>query len=808
MSHNEGREPGTDALKTFTGFRNFRIGLDDWVQTVNSAMVNSIVPGIELSKTVDEAVRALHGDSALITDNFSFVNHALDAYREMDAIIQGYHAFNVGVHSMTNAQEFQQEQEQLFGAWTGEETAKFQQMTEQRNQQEEQQEQPAKRKAGRPRKDKPADQDGKKKSKLDQVREARARKRDTVPNDVVPPELLAKRAKLNQYVATHSYAAGKDRYQHDISRELATLPLTDFGNALRLFYRYGEVLRYVPEKSKFFYWSERGIWKEDTAGQYVRDMAFKTLAYLDIEAKLLPLPTDRDGNVIPRPEVAMLRDATPAEQDAIVEYALRDQQYEGLIKWMIKSQSSHSITAMVKEFGALPGVPTSLLDFDALDYRLNCRNGILDLKTGELLPHDPKELHTKMTGCDFPTNPDEARAYWEKFINKITGGNKDLQRFLQQVIGEGLAGVQQDDMLPVCYGPGSNGKTVFSEIIKEVMGDYAGTASSDLFLQRDSEGISNDKAALVGVRFLTASETDEGRKLNEATVKSLTGGDTQTVRFLYGEFFSMTPKFTPLLLTNHKPIINGTDNGIWRRVKLVPWLHNFETDPEREDKPAVMSKLRAELSGILAWAFSGYQDRQSYGKLYIPEEVQNETKAYRVESDTLGEFLEDYCVIGGPDLMVLRKDLYDKYIEFAGGAGMRYTMTEKSFAMKLKDRPDLNVGSYRDGKARRYWTGIRLLEDGETPPERPTADKQNQHTNEQPASEQPGQASLPIIPTADQIANWPDDAYQYAGEPRSYPCMKHPDGKWVPYYSIDEVWRYACSECHPEVVASKGAKYN
>jgi putative DNA primase/helicase len=335
-------------------------------------------------------------------------------------------------------------------------------------------------------------------------------------------------------------------------------------------------------------------------------------------------------------------------------------------------------------------------------------------------------------------------------------------------------------------------------------------ANSDLFLSKQSEGISNDRAALVGVRFLTVSETDEGRKLNESLVKGLTGGDTQMVRFLRQEFFPMTPKLTPFMFTNHKPIITGTDNGIWRRVKLVPWLHNFETDPEREDKKDVYSKMRAELSGILTWMYKGYRARVEAGKLVIPDVVQNDTAEYRQQSDTLGEFLEDYCVTDEENATVTIDDLYKKYREFASSAGIsdNYTLTKKGLTGKLKERSDIPFLKPDRKAGVRFWIGIRLLNDGEEPHAR---NKKEEPTPEQSQPEEPPTQKPLGVPTADQIANWPDDAYQYAGEPRSYPCMKHPDGRWVPYCTeqIDgPKWFYACDGCHPEVVASKGAKYN
>jgi putative DNA primase/helicase len=603
---------------------------------------------------------------------------------------------------------------------------------------------------------------------------------------------------------------GDEAYQYEISRMLAYLPLTDYGNVLRVQARYGDRIRYVSEKSKFYVYDGRS-WIEDVSQKHVMTYVINTVGYLEVEGALLPLPTDENGNLLICPQIGLLETPTSEQAAIIKKFAERERHLKALEKWQSQSQSRHSIDATLSILSRSSPNAVSLLDFDTRDYLLNCQNGTLDLQTGELRPHNHKELHMKVTGTNYV--PGAKCPYWDAFVAKLTRGDKEVERFLKQIAGQGLAGVQQDDVMVVCYGPGGNGKTVFSEMVKEVIGGYADVANTDLFLAKEHEGISNDRAALVGVRFLTVSETDEGRKLNESLVKGMTGGDKQKVRFLRNEFFTMVPKFTAMLFTNHKPVITGTDEGIWRRVKLVPWLHSFEQDPEREDKATVYAKMRAELPGILNWLYEGYRDRQLSGHLYIPNLVQCNTQDYRRESDTLGEFLEDYCVTDEEHATVPVGDLYMKFREFYEADGFRFAITKKGFAARLKERSDIPYLGQKRTASVRYWTGIRLLENGETkkgPDDLPQ--KQPDPEPEvvvRPSEPEEYRFSPKGVPTPDQIKNYPADALFYMKD-KGRPCYTCKQGAWMPYYS-DEigggVWRAGCSNCHPEIVESKGRKY-
>lgn len=512
--------------------------------------------------------------------------------------------------------------------------------------------------------------------------------------------------KITAFLSTHDpYITETKRFQHDISRILAALADTDDGNALRLVARYGHLFRYVKEQKSFVVWNGKQ-WKEDGTG-YVLELAKRTVRHIEIEADLIPLPTDGQGDLAMLPALTLLDNATPEQQAIIEQFEAREKRVNALRAWSKKSQSRRSLESMIELAKSEAGITILQIDLDAQDDLVNFQNGTLHAPSGEFRKHNPADLLTKIIPYEYDAGA--KGPHWSSFISKVTRGNKDTQRTLQQLVGTGIVGKQLDDILAVCYGGGGNGKTVFSEALKEALGNYADTAEASLFLAKQSEGVSNDRAALVGVRFLTTSETDDGRRLNEALVKSMTGGDRQKVRFLHKEFFDLVPKFTAVLFTNHKPIIVGTDKGIWRRVKLIPWLYDFEKDPQRKPKPEVMAELQRELPGIFNWAYQGYRDRMTMTDLFISQEIQAATKEYRDQSDTLGQFLQDNCILTEEGAKVLKSALYEKYREFSEAEGVSNITTKKNLGTKLMERGDIpNLREWKDGQGNRYWVGIRL----------------------------------------------------------------------------------------------------
>jgi putative DNA primase/helicase len=274
---------------------------------------------------------------------------------------------------------------------------------------------------------------------------------------------------------------------------------------------------------------------------------------------------------------------------------------------------------------------------------------------------------------------------------------------LQRAIGYTLSGSTTEQVLFLLWGSGANGKTVTLETVRALLGEYGQQTPAETFLER-RETIPNDVARLRGARFVAAVETPEGRRLNETMVKRLVGGDTMAARFMRGEWFEFSPSFKAWIGTNHKPVIRGTDEAIWRRIRLLPFT---VTIPEAERDGELAAKLLAELPGILRWALEGCLAWQADG-LGAPPAVEAATADYRRSMDVLGDFFDDVCVLH-PDAKAKAGDLYAAFVGWCDRNGERERLTKQAFGRRLTER---GFQSKRDGRAR-WWLGLGLATDGE-----------------------------------------------------------------------------------------------
>jgi P4 family phage/plasmid primase-like protien len=282
--------------------------------------------------------------------------------------------------------------------------------------------------------------------------------------------------------------------------------------------------------------------------------------------------------------------------------------------------------------------------------------------------------------------------------------------FVKRYSGYTLTGITRERLLAILYGFGKNGKTTLVELLRDVMGDYATNTDTETLLMKRYQGVGNDVAALKGARFVSAAEVEQGRRLAESKVKQLTGRDTVTARFLFGEPFNFTPEFKLWLSTNNKPVIQGTDDAIWDRIRLIPFTQRF--DGERQD-PKLPEKLRGELAGVLAWMVEGCLEWQEHG-LGEPETVRAATDQYRAEMDTLAAFLDEECVVV-PESMVLAERLYQSYAMWCDKSGERKE-PKKAFVAKLEERGfKRRRATSGVNKGRYIWLGIGFRSDGEPP---------------------------------------------------------------------------------------------
>jgi len=388
-----------------------------------------------------------------------------------------------------------------------------------------------------------------------------------------------------------------------------------------------------------------------------------------------------DGKRWSRDELGSVMERAKALTDWLVQKAgsFRDVKMQmAVMAHALSSQSSRAIKAMVELAQSETHLAVASSAFDVDPWLFNCLNGTLDLRTGQLRKHRREDLLTKIAGCRF--DPLAACPLWEKFLGRVFAGDLELMGFLQRAAGYTLTGSTCEHVLFVLYGTGLNGKTTLLELIRAILGDYVMQADFNTFLERRQDGPRNDLARLKGARMVTAVEAGAGRTLAEAVVKQATGGDTITARFLYHELFEFVPEFKLFLATNHKPLIKGSDYGIWRRIRLLPF--GVTIPPEERDRNLI-EKLKTELPGILAWMVRGCQEWQRVG-LQEPEMVVEATENYRTEMDVLGDFLETCCVLRA-NASVLATPLYTAYRIWAEDNGER-VMSKRSFGMRLSER--------------------------------------------------------------------------------------------------------------------------
>jgi putative DNA primase/helicase len=336
--------------------------------------------------------------------------------------------------------------------------------------------------------------------------------------------------------------------------------------------------------------------------------------------------------------------------------------------------------------------------FDAEPWALNVENGTIDLHGGQLRPHERDDLITKVVPIEYV--PDARCERWEKFLVEIFAGDKETIDFVQRAVGYSLTGSIREHVFLVLFGTGANGKTTLLSLVRQILGDYGTTSSPETFVGREDGGASNDRARLRGARFVFTIETAEGKALDEAFVKAATGGDTISARFLYSEFFEFDPTFKLWMATNHKPVIRGGDEGIWRRVRLVPFDRRFEG--ERADAD-LRSKLEAELPGILAWAVRGCLAWQKHGLGASPA-ITTATAAYRSEMDTFSGFIDDKCEVA-PTASATAAELYLAYKSWADASAEK-PLSQRWFGLRLAER---GFQKTRVGHQRR-WSGIGLTQ--------------------------------------------------------------------------------------------------
>lgn len=335
------------------------------------------------------------------------------------------------------------------------------------------------------------------------------------------------------------------------------------------------------------------------------------------------------------------------------------------IEYMEAAQSSRGVDSLLKELKSVAGVHADIEDFDKHPFYLAARNGVIDLRTSELLPHDPALLLTRRVEHDYIKDAPANR--WRLFLEEVFPDQPEMPAYLQRLVGYGITGSIDEQSFVVNYGTGSNGKSLFTDTITDVFEQITTTTPFSTFEARRGDGVPNDLAALAGARLVMAPEGNQGRLMDEALLKRVTGRDLIAARFLRREFFTFRPQFLLFMSSNYRPAFKGQDEGLWRRVKLLEWRRHFSVE---DRDPHLPEKLLAESAGILAWAVEGAAQWVA-GGLQEPEVITKVTNEYRVQSDVLNGFLPGDYERGDETDFILRTDLFRAFQDWADAGNFR-----------------------------------------------------------------------------------------------------------------------------------------
>lgn len=351
--------------------------------------------------------------------------------------------------------------------------------------------------------------------------------------------------------------------------------------------------------------------------------------------------------------------------------------------------------------------------WDTDPWLLNTPGGIVDLRTGKLLPHDPQKYLTKITNV----GPNGDCPRWMQFLDEVTVGDKEYQAFLQRAAGYTLTGVTSEHVLFFLYGTGRNGKGIFLNTFFWLLGDYATGAPMEAFIVVDGQRHPTDLAGFRGARLVMAQETEDGHRWAESKIKALTGGDPITARFMRQDFFTYQPQFKLWISGNHKPSLRAVDVAIRARLDLLPFTVSFADNPDKE----LFDKLKAEGPGILRWAVEGCLEWQrSAGGLIVPSAVRAATDDYLGDQDKIGRWIEDCCLLGTNN-WGSTANLWSSYEQWAKNHN-EYVGTQRAFSDALGSRLGIRGGNEaRVNQQRGFW-GIATKPEpkrSDEPPEPP-----------------------------------------------------------------------------------------
>lgn len=457
------------------------------------------------------------------------------------------------------------------------------------------------------------------------------------------------------------------------SSAIGRFNLTDAGNAERFAAQHGDSMRYCWEWGKWLFYDGKR-WSVKFGEEMANRLAVET--------------------------------ARTISQDSHTSESIQNK-----MEWAHQSESRARIAAMLDAATSIQPIATHAERFDKDPWLLNCANGTIDLRTGELESHKPEDMITKLSPVKY--KPYATFKLWNSFLKTVTQNDTTLCDFLQKAIGYSATGDTREEKLFFIHGPTASGKSTLLEAVKATLGDYAQTADFETFLQRKQVGgVRNDIARLAGTHMVVSIEVDEGKRLAEGLVKTLTGGDTVSARFLYKELFEFMPQFKLWLAANHAPKLKDDDDAIWRRILRVPFEY---TIPKDKRDPKIKATLRnPKIAGpaILAWIVKGCLKWQEEG-LVVPEIIERSTEEYRESQDPLREFFEDECVFD-TTAFVKVISLRSAYDDWAKNNGMKFTLGPREFNKRLRAKgcedksKRLRITATGEETVKKCWHGVTL----------------------------------------------------------------------------------------------------
>lgn len=512
--------------------------------------------------------------------------------------------------------------------------------------------------------------------------------------------LLAKQGALFEFTLTAMMTWVKETKEFDISpkevqstvesayefyekdrvkkRSLSEIELSDVGNARLLLADHKEIIKYAIGLG-FHAWDSKR-WAYDEEALKVKQLAIQSMD------KLRDTTTDELKNRAERNESSALLK---------------------VYHWAISSHNSPRLGSMVDVAKSYPEIlkRSDEMDDDSTTFMLNLNNGTLNLRTGELSPHNKLQFITRL--IDHNYDPKAKCPSWDKTLELAFDGDKDLIKYFQRAIGYSISGDTSEQCFFICWGSeGNNGKSTMLEAVQWVLGsDYATMSDAKVVSSKEKDNhVLSSLAQLNKVRMVSVNEFGESAVLDEELIKQLTGGDTVQAKRLYMSPFVFKPAFKIWVRANAKPVVHGTGNAFWRRVKLIPFEHSI---PEKYRRPRseVDASLRAESEGIIAWAVRGFQEWQVSG-LNDPQKVQVASAVYRNESDSVNSFFEE-CVDVRDGVEMPRSILYSTFRDWSSAQGVKYTMTSDKFTRRVSQRLS-QFDRMRNSTGIAIWSGITL----------------------------------------------------------------------------------------------------